>query len=1604
MKKKKNFAKQFLSLLMAVIVCTSGISLPVRAEEVIPDEEAVAGEILEENNPVEEQSDMPESNVAQGEEANTVAESPTVYFENSKGERQEITEGGSIALSPLDEGQFVVEGIGDKEAEWNFYSEIIDHQNLYHNQWWINAYSGDWQPFVIMPDPVEGHVFNSANPSEVFMNFSIETVSSGIDEIKVYHGEKEVTADKPYHANGNEAFQVTVKGHIKDTDTWVDVPYQALECSSPNGTGYFAPDHTFELWAETAQFTIVLAETRDDAQPVKADFTATSANIELEDFNVSVPSVWYIDKWQDAMGSGGSYTGIMPGSDVSKNIVYSFTPENTLDTDVKWEALTPDIAEYTDVFSMGIVPKKAGLAKFKVTSTVKPELSKEVQVEFKYKNPLTSAAAEKDTYVLEKGKSESLKINVMPEAATEQRFIWTYDKEGIVKVSDSIEIEHDVSAPTKFTHSIEALKAGIVKVTGTPYDETSGCKPVTFTVKVTENGVVLGENNFLEMAKADIAHGVEYLKTQNMIGYNNDEWNVFTVLRSGGKIDQSVLDSYYANVVEKLKKGTNKLRATDIARVSITLAAMGKDLTDIEGINLMEALYTDALSTKISKDTTNAPIWALIALDCQNAKIPEDAVWTREKLIDQIIKFQTADGGIALFGTSPDLDITGMAVQAMAPYQDTNPKAKAAVDKAIAYMKNQITDKAGFVGWGSENSCSTAQVVTALTAAGIDPTSKEFTQGENNPITNLDSYKTEKGFLYKLPSAAGAGAMSTQQVTYALESYRRFAENENRLYDLTDMFNGGDAGDKEDKAAAEEVIKKIEAIGEVTLDKENLITEARKAYDALSEKAKALVTNKNVLEEAEKVLEDLKKPARDLQAVFSIERFTLGQGYFVEPIFVNFKEGDNVSSIIKQVIGKENFQGQDNYLEAIKGADLGADEVAIPEYITKDVGGPSTEEAKEYGNDDEWLGEFDYSSMSGWMYAVNNVFPGYGIADYQPKDGDVIRLQFTYWGYGADLGTGMMGGTPANASNKDEITRLMARVNADEVLKEKPAVKEAYAKAVDLVSKVITPQEEIDAAAKELETILNNGGNYADVTEVERLISEIGEVTLESLGKIEAAEAAYNKLPDNRKALVSNYKALTDARAAYDKLKEEADKEEADRAAAAGVTKQIEAIGEVTLDKEAAVKAARAAYDGLTEAQKGYVSAETLKLLTDAEERIEALKAEADRAAAEEVEKLISDIGEVTLESAGKIEAAEKAYAALTEAQKALVKNYKTLTDARAVYDKLKEEADKEEADRAAAAGVTKQIEAIGEVTLDKEAAVKAARAAYDGLTEAQKGYVSAETLKLLTDAEERIEALKAEADRAAAEEVEKLISDIGEVTLESAGKIEAAEKAYAALTEAQKALVKNYKTLTDARAAYDKLKEEEDNKNEGGKTITNSKYKVSVSGEEITSDMVLEITPLTKDDADVKAMQKAVSSKYVITKLYHMAVYKDGKEVTLNKDVKISWTMDEKYNGKTVTVLHVINGKVEKLTGKVENGMLTVTVKALGNFGVVLEAKDNAGTGNGGTNGGNGNTGGTVVGGLDGVKTGDDTPIVLMWAAMFGAAALGTAVAVKRKKQKQSH
>ena len=67
--------------------------------------------------------------------------------------------------------------------------------------------------------------------------------------------------------------------------------------------------------------------------------------------------------------------------------------------------------------------------------------------------------------------------------------------------------------------------------------------------------------------------------------------------------------------------------------------------------------------------------------------------------------------------------------------------------------------------------------------------------------------------------------------------------------------------DAADKAAADAVSEKINAIGTVTLESKAAIEAARSAYDALTDAQKALVTNYETLTGAEKAIADLNKLA-----------------------------------------------------------------------------------------------------------------------------------------------------------------------------------------------------------------------------------------------------------------------------------------------------------------------------------------------------------------------------------------------------------------------------------------------------------------------------------------------------------------------------------------------------------------------------------------------------------------------------------------------------------------------------------------------------------------------------------------------------------------------
>ena len=302
------------------------------------------------------------------------------------------------------------------------------------------------------------------------------------------------------------------------------------------------------------------------------------------------------------------------------------------------------------------------------------------------------------------------------------------------------------------------------------------------------------------------------------------------------------------------------------------------------------------------------------------------------------------------------------------------------------------------------------------------------------------------------------------------------------------------------------------------------------------------------------------------------------------------------------------------------------------------------------------------------------------------------------------------------------------------------------------------------------------------VVAVKELIDAIGEVTLDSGDAIDAARAAYDKLPEAKKALVDNYEKLTAAEEAYTAL--------VDAAAAKAVDDLIDAIGEVTLESGEAIKAARAAYDALTDTQKELVK--NYEELTAAEEAYTNL---VDAAAAKAVDDLIDAIGEVTADSGDAIKAARAAYDALTDTQKELVKNYEKLLAAEELYEELT---------ASAAAIAQKAAEEAKQAQEEAEAAQKAAEEAAEAAKAAQEAAEAAAAKAGENNAAAEEARKAAETAQAAAEAAQAKAEEAQKKAEEAKTGAEAARKAAeennaAAAAEAAKAVSEALKAAEEA-------------------------------------------------------------------------------------------------------------------------------------------------------------------------------------------------------------
>ena len=232
------------------------------------------------------------------------------------------------------------------------------------------------------------------------------------------------------------------------------------------------------------------------------------------------------------------------------------------------------------------------------------------------------------------------------------------------------------------------------------------------------------------------------------------------------------------------------------------------------------------------------------------------------------------------------------------------------------------------------------------------------------------------------------------------------------------------------------------------------------------------------------------------KAVISVEAFTIGCGYVLEPTEVEFNEGDTVDKLFTKALDDNNIAYEAStssgfYLESI---DFPHTE-NIPSYITDKVISHDEETGEDmlFGEEidedysPESLGQSDYTYFSGWMYTVNAPTAeslSLAMSQYEVHDDDVIRIQFSL-DCGSEIGIANLMGMPIYGfhsdfypvADKTELTRAIARANASENSPQLNALNKMKRTAANLPA----AQDEVNGAVNTFNELVRRDIKRGDV-------------------------------------------------------------------------------------------------------------------------------------------------------------------------------------------------------------------------------------------------------------------------------------------------------------------------------------------------------------------------------------------------------------------------------------------------------------------------------------------------------------------------------------------
>lgn len=258
------------------------------------------------------------------------------------------------------------------------------------------------------------------------------------------------------------------------------------------------------------------------------------------------------------------------------------------------------------------------------------------------------------------------------------------------------------------------------------------------------------------------------------------EWVMLGRLRAldgaqGWKTKDADIQTYVGSVMTAIQSGklSKETVPTTIERVVLTLTALGLDATNFCGQDLTAWLYENQnWNNYVSSDL----IWGLVALDSGKYTAADGY---KEALIQHLTEYQNQDTGAFFYShgySADDVDMTAMAMIALAPYKDSSATAKKMYDAGWKYIESKKDDQGNYGGKSYDPCCTNAYVVIAKCAAGE-------TGVEDTVSWMLKNCLGEKGFNLK----GEYNGMSTYQGMMSMAAYQRAKAGKADLFAMSDV-------------------------------------------------------------------------------------------------------------------------------------------------------------------------------------------------------------------------------------------------------------------------------------------------------------------------------------------------------------------------------------------------------------------------------------------------------------------------------------------------------------------------------------------------------------------------------------------------------------------------------------------------------------------------------------------------------------------------------------------------------------------------------------------------------------------------------------------------